>query len=176
MAVRPIVAFPDPRLGAAAHRVENFDAGLRQLAGDLLDTLHAAPGIGITAPHVGILMRVVVLDLADGAGAQVYVNPSIEWASQDRIRHMEGSVSMPGWTETIERAADIRVAYQDLSGAARTEAATALRSVCLQHEIDQLEGIFWIERLSRLKRERLLRRFEKARRSGGGPQPRPASP
>jgi peptide deformylase len=176
MTVRPIVSFPDPRLSATAHRVESFDAGLSQLADDLLDTLHAAPGIGITAPHVGIQLRLVVIDLADGAGARVYVNPSIEWASQDRARHPEGSVSMPGLTETLERPARVRVTYQDLSGAARAEEASGLRSVCLQHEIDQLDGVFWIERLSRLKRERLLKRFEKARTLARGPHPKPAAP
>jgi peptide deformylase len=176
MPVRPIVTFPDPRLRAAAERVESFDTGLRQLADDLLDTLHAAPGIGITAPHVGILLRLVVIDLADGAGASIYANPVINWSSDERREDTEGSVSMPGMTETLARPARIRVTYQDLSGAVHAEEAAGLRCTCLQHEIDQLDGIFWIWRLSRLKRERLIRRFETQRSLARSRHPKPAAP
>jgi peptide deformylase len=165
MTIRTILRFPDPRLRAMAAPVDVFDAELSALAGDLLETMRAAPGIGITAPHVGILLRLVVIELTNVGGAQTYVNPQIVWSSEDRLRHPEGSVSMPGLAEEIERPARIRLSYQDLGGIERTEEASGLLSVCLQHEIDQLDGIFWIHRLSRLKRDRLIKRFDRQRGS-----------
>jgi peptide deformylase len=144
--------------------VTAFDGALRELAADLLETMHAAPGIGITAPHIGILLRVVVLDLDPVDGARTYVNPEIVWASPEMIMHQEGSVSMPGVTDDIERHAKARISYRDIDGKAHTEESQGLRAVCHQHEIDQLNGMFWIRRLSRLKRERLIKRFEKLSR------------
>jgi peptide deformylase len=142
-----------------------FDGALRDLAADLLETMHAAPGIGITAPHIGISLRVVVLDLDATEGARTYVNPEIIWASSETILHREGSVSMPGVNDDIERHARVRISYQDVHGNPRIEESDGLRAVCHQHEIDQLNGLFWIKRLSRLKRERLIKRFEKMSRS-----------
>ena len=162
MTVRPIVRYPDPRLALPAQPVTMFDAALRELADDLLATMHAAPGIGITAPHIGISLRVVVLDLGDGA--RTYVNPEIVWVSSEMIMHQEGSVSMPGVNDDIRRHQRVRISYRDLDGNEQTEEAGGLRAVCHQHEIDQLNGTFWIERLSRLKRERLIKRFEKLSR------------
>ena len=163
MAVRPIVKFPDPRLRIVAAPVTLFDDALKQLADDLLETMRAAPGIGITAPHIGVASRVVVLELTAG-NVRVYVNPAIEWASDELAKHDEGSVSMPGAIEEIERPARVRVIYQDLTGAPLTEEADGLLAVCHQHEIDQLDGIFWLQRLSRLKRERVVKRYERGLR------------
>ena len=142
-----------------------FDGALRDLAQDLLETMHAAPGIGITAPHIGISLRVVVLDLDTDDGARTYVNPEIVWASPETIMHREGSVSMPGVNDDIRRHARVRISYRDIGGNLQTEESDGLRAVCHQHEIDQLNGLFWIKRLSRLKRERLIKRFEKVPRS-----------
>ena len=164
MTVRPIVRYPDPRLAIPARPATEFDDALRELAKDLLDTMHAAPGIGITAPHIGVFLRVVVLDLGSGDGPRSYVNPEIAWASSEMIMHREGSVSMPGVNEEVERHARVRISYQDLDGNMHTEEADGLRAICHQHEIDQLNGLFWINRLSRLKRERLIKRFEKMSR------------
>jgi peptide deformylase len=158
------VRFPDPRLRLVAAPVEIFDAALRTLAGDLLDTMRAAPGIGITAPHIGVPTRLVVLELAGPDSARTYVNPTIDWASAETSRHPEGSVSMPGVTEEIERPARVRVTYRTLDGDTRTEEADGLLALCHQHEIDQLDGIFWLHRLSRLKRERVVKRYEKLKR------------
>ena len=163
MAVRSIVGFPDPRLRLAAEPVTRFDAELRALAGDLLDTMRGAPGVGITAPHVGVPLRLVVLELVPGE-VGIYVNPEVIEASSDTVRHVEGSVSMPGVTDEIERPARVTLRYQDLDGVERIEAADGFRAICHQHEIDQLDGIFWIERLSRLKRDRLIARYNKLRR------------
>jgi peptide deformylase len=161
MTIRPIIRYPDTRLALPAEHVTSFDDGLRDLAQDLLDTMHAAPGIGITAPHVGVSLRVVVLDLGDSEGARTYINPEIVQASPEMIMHMEGSVSMPGVRDEIERHARVRVSYWDVDGNKQSEESDGLRAVCHQHEIDQLNGMFWIKRLSRLKRERLVKKFEK---------------
>jgi peptide deformylase len=164
MTIRPIVRYPDPRLALPAEPVTVFDGALRDLARDLLETMHAAPGIGITAPHIGISLRVVVLDLDANDGARTYVNPEITWASPEMIMHQEGSVSMPGVNDDIRRHARVRISYHDVHGNAQSEESEGLRAVCHQHEIDQLNGLFWIQRLSRLKRERLIKHFEKMSR------------
>lgn len=164
MTIHPIVRYPDPRLILPAQPVTVFDGALRELANDLLQTIRAAPGIGITAPHIGISLRVVVLDLDPANGARTYVNPEIVWASPEMILHQEGSVSMPGVNDDIQRHHRVRISYRDLDGQEQTEESDGLRAVCHQHEIDQLNGMFWIQRLSRLKRERLIKRFEKLSR------------
>lgn len=164
MTIRPLLRYPDPRLALAAEPVTAFDGALRELAADLLDTMRAAPGIGITAPHVGVSLRVVVLELDPAEGARTYVNPEVIWASPETILHREGSVSMPGVNDDVERRARVRIGYRDLDGNLQTEESDGLRAVCHQHEIDQLDGVFWIRRLSRLKRERLIKRFEKMSR------------
>lgn len=146
-----------------AEPVSLFDDDLRKLAADLADTMRAAPGIGITAPHIGIPKRLVVIELSSAEGLRTYVNPTILWASTEMIRHQEGSVSMPGVVEDVERHARVRVSYRDLNGAEHIEEADGLLAVCHQHEIDQLDGIFWIQRLSRLKRDRLIKRYGKLR-------------
>ena len=164
MPIHPIIRYPDSRLSLPAQPVTVFDDALRDLADDLLETMHAAPGIGITAPHIGISLRVVVLALDPIEGAQTYVNPEIIWASPETILHQEGSVSMPGVNDEVSRHARVRISYQDVHGNKQTEESAGLRAVCHQHEIDQLNGLFWIKRLSRLKRERLIKRFEKVSR------------
>ena len=164
MTIRPIVRYPDRRLAMPAHPVTAFDGALRELAADLLDTMRAAPGIGITAPHVGVPLRVVVLELDAKDGARTYINPQIEWASPEMIMHREGSVSMPGVNDEVQRHARVRISYRDLDGSMHKEESEALRAVCHQHEIDQLDGMFWIQRLSRLKRERLVKKYEKISR------------
>jgi len=165
MTIRPIIRYPDRRLAMPARPVTAFDDGLRELAADLLDTMRAAPGIGITAPHIGVPLRLVVLELDAREGPLTYVNPVIEWMSPEMILHREGSVSMPGVNDEVQRHARVRVSYQDLDGNMRSEESEGLRAVCHQHEIDQLDGLFWIQRLSRLRRDRLVKKFEKMGRS-----------
>jgi peptide deformylase len=164
VATRPIVRYPDPRLRMKAEPVAEIDEEIRTLARDLTDTMRAAPGIGITAPHVGVLRRVVVIQLETDPQPHIYINPQIAWASPDMIRRTEGSVSMPGVTDEIERHARVRVSYRTLEGVEREDEADGLMAVCHQHEIDQLDGIFWIDRLSKLKRDRLIKRFDKLQR------------
>ena len=105
-----------------------------------------------------------MLDLDRVDGARTYVNPEIVWTSPEMMMHQEGSVSMPGVNDDIQRHARVRISYRDLDGHLQTEESQGLRAVCHQHEIDQLDGLFWIRRLSRLKRERLIKRFEKLTR------------
>jgi len=118
MAVGPIIKFPDPRLRAVAEPIEKFDVDLALLAADLLETMYAAPGIGITGPHIGVLKRIVAIELPSSSKSGIFVNPSIIEASTEMIRHTEGSVSMPGVTEEVERHARVRIRYQDLDGKA----------------------------------------------------------
>ena len=164
MAVRPLLRFPDIGLKTVCEPVEIFDQRLRDLADDLLDTMRAAPGVGITAAHIGVFLRVAVIELGRNEGVRHYVNPEIVSVSDDTIRHVEGSVSMPGMTDEVVRPKAIRVRYRDLTGVVHEEEAEGFLAVCIQHEIDQLDGIFWIQRLSRLKRERLVRRWDKLRK------------
>jgi len=164
MPILPIVRYPDPRLALAAEPVTAFDDALRELARDLLETMHAAPGIGITAPHIGVSLRVVVLELDAADGARTYVNPRIVWASPETLLHQEGSVSMPGVHDEMRRHARVRISFCDLDGNFQTEESDGLRAVCHQHEIDQLDGMFWLKRLSRLRRERRVKRYEKLSR------------
>lgn len=164
MPARPLVTFPDPRLRLKALPAGTVDAAMRQLADDIVETMRAVSAVGLTACHIGELKRVVVIRLDPSAPAQVYVDPDIVWASAETAVHTEGSVSMPGVNEEVERPARIRLAWRDLDDVARETEADGFLAACLQHEIDQLDGIFWIERLSRLKRERVIKRFDKLRR------------
>jgi peptide deformylase len=164
VAVRPIIRFPDPRLRQRAEPILGIDEEIRGLAQDLAETMHAAPGIGITAPHIGVLLRMVVIQLEGAKAPHVSINPEIVRFSPEMIRHVEGSVSMPGVTDEIERHARVRVRYRGLDGLEHEEEAEGLMAVCFQHEIDQLDGIFWLDRLSRLKRDRLIKRFDKLQR------------
>ncbi|GEO98639.1 peptide deformylase [Methylobacterium haplocladii] len=164
MTARDLILFPDPRLKIVARPVEAWDERLRAVTDDVLDTLRAVSAIGLTAPHIGEPVRIVVIRLQPDMPHIVYVNPVIVEASDERAPQMEGSVSMPGITESIERAERIRVRYRDLDGIEHEEAAEGFAAACLQHEIDQLDGIFWIERLTRLRRERALKRFAKLKR------------
>ena len=164
MPLRTILRYPDAGLRQVAEPVAHFDAALRDLASDLVDAMRAAPGIGITAPHIGVARRLVVIELPDESEVRVYVNPEIVELSAETVRHPEGSVSMPGVSEEVERPARIAIRYRDLDGDEQHGAAEGLLAVCLQHEIDQLDGLFWIGRLSRLKRERVIKRYEKLER------------
>lgn len=143
----------------------HFDNALRALVDDIHDTMLAAPGIGITGPHIGVAKRIVVIQLSATEPRRVYINPQIVSASAETKRHVEGSVSMPGVTDEIERPAAVQLRFQDVDGAEHIEDADGLLAVCLQHEIDQLDGIFWLQRLSPLRRERVVKRYQKLRKA-----------
>ncbi|MBB4478229.1 peptide deformylase [Rhizobium etli] len=162
MPVRPILHYPHQGLKTVCAPVTAFDASLAALADDLLATMRAAPGVGITAAHIGVFLRVTVLELDRADGVRLYVNPEITWRSQETMIHAEGSVSMPGATDEVTRPRAIRFRYQDADGKMHEETAEGFLAICIQHEVDQLDGIFWLQRLSRLKRDRLVKKWEKA--------------
>ncbi|PWR18856.1 peptide deformylase [Zavarzinia compransoris] len=161
MPIRPLLLYPDPGLRRPAAPVTRFDDGLSALAADIAETMAAHQAIGLSACHVGDYRRLVVLRLDPGAGPEVFVNPAVTWVSPETGTRDEGSVSMPGIYEPVTRPARIRLTWQDLDGTAREGEAADWRAACLMHEIDQLDGVFWLARLSRLRRDRALKRFGK---------------
>lgn len=157
-----LLRYPDPHLKMSCAPVNVFNDDLRQLSDDLLQVMRSVAGVGITAAHAGVLTRLVIVELDRSQGVRIFVNPSISWASEETAGHMEGSVCMPGATEEVTRPASVRFQYQDLTGKPHEEAATGFFAACMQHEIDQLDGIFWLQRLSRLKRDRVIKKWEKS--------------
>ena len=159
-----ICRYPDAALANPCAPVSRFDEDLTALADDLYHTMRAAPGVGITAAHCGIALRIVILDLEELGGRRDYINPEVLRASPELAEYTEGSVSMPGVTETVSRPKEVTIRYQDLVGNTHEETLSDFPAICMQHEIDQLDGIFWIQRLSRLKRERLIKKWKKLSR------------
>ncbi|MCK2052886.1 peptide deformylase [Methylobacterium sp. 37f] len=166
MTAASLLIYPDPGLRRVAEPVLHVDEALRAAARDLEAVMLAVSALGLTLPHIGRPQRLVLLRMEPGEPVTAYVNPEIVWASPERGPQTEGSVSMPGVMEVVDRAVRVRVRYRDLDGTEREEEAEGFRAACLQHEIDQLDGVFWIERLSRLRRERAIKRFAKLRRAG----------
>jgi len=163
--VKPLVIYPDPRLSKSAEPVAIFDAELRTLISDLHDTMKEAQGIGITAPHIGVMKRIAIVQLTPEDPLKTYINPKVVWASDTLAPCKEGSVSMQGVVEDVSRPVSVRVSFQDLDGKEQSEEAGGLHAVCLQHEIDQLDGIFWLQKLSRLKKDRVIKKYEKVKRA-----------
>jgi peptide deformylase len=168
MAIRPILVIPDPKLRQVAEHVPDVDATIRSLADDMLETMYAAPGIGLAAPQIGIMKRVVVLDVAKRQDEEakpepmVLINPAISWSSEELSVYEEGCLSIPDFYEAVERPAVIRVEFLDREGAPKEIEADGILATCIQHEIDHLDGVLFIDYISRLKRARVLRKFEKA--------------
>lgn len=171
MSVRPLVYWPDPRLAQPSAMMERYDVALYTLANDLLDTMRAAPGVGATAAHMGVLTRLFVIELPEDPAPRFYVNAEILSASAESQVNMEGSISMPGARAEISRAASVRVRWRDLDGGEHEEAVAGFRAACIQHEIDQMDGVFWLQRLSKLKRDRVIARWRKEDRQRGGHNP-----
>ncbi len=135
MPARPLVLYPDRRLWLKAQPITEWNDSVPVLASNVIDTMHTVGAIGLTASHIGDLRRLVVIRLEPAVEPRTYVNPEVVWASPERAAHTEGSVSMPGVTEQIERPAVVRVRYQDLSGAICEEEAEGFRAACLQHAL-----------------------------------------
>ena len=163
MPLLPILRYPDPRLKKVAKRVEKFDDSIRRLAADMAETMYEAPGIGLAATQVDVHLRVIVIDVSETRDQLlVLVNP--ELVESDGLQVCEeGCLSVPGIYDKVERAEHVTVRYFDAEGQKRSIEADGLLAVCLQHEIDQLDGIFWIDRLSRLKRERMVKKYNKGK-------------
>jgi peptide deformylase len=164
MTIRPILRYPHPGLKTVCAPVTAFHVDLHIRSSLHEYFLRPAKVVGITAAHIGIFQRVVVIELSKADGVRTYVNPEILSSSAETLRQMEGSVSMPGATEEVIRPGAIRFRYQTVTGETKEENADGFLAICIQHEIDQLDGIFWLQRLSKLKRDRLIRKWEKAAR------------
>ncbi|MGE3931146.1 MAG: peptide deformylase [Hyphomonadaceae bacterium] len=167
MAIRPILTAPDPRLKQKSAPVEGgvTDAH-RRLMDDMLETMYDAPGIGLAAIQVGEPLRIIVMDLArEGEPKQprYFVNPEILWQSDDLVPYEEGCLSVPEIYDEVDRPARVRIRYLDYKGKEIEEECDGLYAVCIQHEMDHLEGVLFIDHLSRLKRETVLRRLKKAK-------------
>ncbi|MEQ8283482.1 MAG: peptide deformylase [Parvibaculum sp.] len=167
MAIREIITAPDPRLKEVSKPVDKVDDGLRALMDDMLETMYAAPGIGLAAIQVGVPKQVIVMDLArDGEKPEprYFINPEILWTSDDTAVYEEGCLSVPDMYEDVERPARCRVRYLDDQGEIREEECDELLATCLQHEMDHLKGILFIDHLSRVKRSMMLKKLIKQKK------------
>ncbi len=164
MTILDIRVVPDPILKQVSKPVPGVDDDLRRLMDDMLETMYDAPGIGLAAIQVGVAKQVIVMDLAregEPPEPRYFVNPQILWASEDMAPYEEGCLSVPEVFDEVERAARVKVKYLDYDGQERVVEADGLFSVCLQHEMDHLKGVLFIDYLSRLKRDRAVTRVRK---------------
>ena len=172
MAILPIVEVPDPRLRQISSPVETVDDGVRKLVADMFETMYAAPGIGLAAIQVGVPKRVLVMDLQEPEeeggepvrDPRVFINPEIITRSDEEVPYLEGCLSVPDQYADVERPDRIRARWLDEHGQPHEEDLDGLLAVCLQHEMDHLEGILFIDHLSRLKREMVLKKLAKMRK------------
>jgi peptide deformylase len=167
MAPREILILPDKRLRQVSKPVERIDQGTRKLVDEMFESMYEAPGIGLAAVQIGTPRRVITMDLAkkeDPRDPQVFINPEIVWASEEKATYEEGCLSIPEFYEEVERPSQVKVKYLDLQGEQRLIEANGLFATCLQHEIDHLNGILFIDHLSKLKRDRVIKKFAKAAR------------
>jgi len=165
MALRDIIILPDQRLRLVSEPAKTIDTELRLLVDDMLETMYEAPGIGLAAIQVGVPKRVIVMDLAkkdEPKEPQVFINPQMLWRSDEKTIYEEGCLSIPEFYEEVERPAKVRVRFLDLAGAAQELEASGLMATCLQHEIDHLDGVLFIDHISKLKRDRVIKKFAKA--------------
>jgi peptide deformylase len=187
MPIRPILEVPDPRLKTVSRPVERFDDELRALVDDMFETMYDAPGIGLAAIQVGVPLRVLVIDLQEPdpnaqpgdchaeacdhdhqpvrRNPRVFVNPEILDPSQEHSVYQEGCLSVPEIYAEVERPATVRARWQDLDGMVHEEAMAGLMATCLQHEMDHLQGVLFIDHLSRLKRQMALKKLDKLRKA-----------
>jgi peptide deformylase len=164
MALREILVVPDPILKQVSTPVETVDDDLRALMDDMLETMYAAPGIGLAAVQVGVPKRVIVMDLAregEPPAPRYFVNPEILWASEETAPYEEGCLSVPEIFDEVERPSQVKLRYLDYDGKVVEEDAEGLYAVCIQHEMDHLEGVLFIDYLSRLKREQAVKKVKK---------------
>jgi peptide deformylase len=165
MARRDIVTLPDPRLRLVSQPVGTIDAETRRLVEDMFETMYAAPGIGLAAIQVGVPKRIFIMDLAkkdEQRKPQTFINPEILTTSEERSTYEEGCLSIPEYYEEVERPSQVKLRYLDLDGSLRELEANGLFATCLQHEIDHLDGVLFIDHLSKLKRDRVIKKFAKA--------------
>ena len=164
MAIRPIIILPDSKLRLVSEPVKTVDDTIRAFIDDMVDTMHDAPGIGLAAIQIGAPQRIVVIDLAkkdEPPQVQYFVNPEVVWSSEEKSVYEEGCLSIPEYYEEVERPARIRARFLDRDGQEREIEAEGLLATALQHEIDHLNGVLFIDHISRLKRDRVIKKFVK---------------
>lgn len=170
MPLHPIVTLPDEKtLREVSKPVAAVDSHVRKLWDDMLETMYHAPGIGLAAIQIGVPQRLLVIDLSKDGEEKTplfVANPEITWSSAAQSDYEEGCLSIPEYYEMVTRPAEIKLRYLDRQGDAREILATGLMATCLQHEVDHLNGILFIDRISRLKRERVIKKFQKAQKLG----------
>jgi peptide deformylase len=167
MAIRPILTAPDPRLKAVSEPVEKVDGEIRALVDDMIETMYDADGIGLAAIQVGVPKRVLVMDIDQKDGKKnpkAYINPKILWASEELATFEEGCLSVPEIWDEVERPAKIRAEYLDRDGKRHEIEAEGLLATCLQHEMDHLDGILFVDHLSKLKRSMAMKKLQKAKK------------
>jgi peptide deformylase len=174
MALREILSIPDKKLRLVSEPVTKFDAELKSLVEDMFETMYDAPGIGLAAIQIGVPLRLITMDLAkkdDPKEPQVFINAEILSKSDDKSIYEEGCLSIPEYYEEVERPSSVKVKYLDIDGKAHEVEATGLLATCLQHEIDHTNGILFIDHISKLKRDMVMKKFKKAAKRG---HPHPA--
>ena len=175
MALRPIIILPDPKLRLLSAPLGQVDDELRKLMDDMVETMHDAPGIGLAAIQIAEPIRLVVIDLAkkdEPPQPQYFVNPEIVWSSEERSVYEEGCLSIPEYYEEVERPAKVRARFLDREGKRQEILAEGLLATALQHEIDHLNGVLFIDYISKLKRDRVVKKFAKmAKRAAEGQRP-----
>ncbi|WP_157017509.1 peptide deformylase [Mesorhizobium xinjiangense] len=167
MAIKPLIILPDPVLRQVSKPVERVDDSVRKFADDMLETMYDAPGIGLAAIQVGEPLRMLVIDISkddEDHAPQVFINPEIVASSDERAVYEEGCLSIPDYYAEVERPASVTVRYLDRQGAQKEVAADGLLATCLQHEIDHLNGVLFIDHISRLKRDMVVKKFRKLAR------------
>ncbi len=173
MTIKPLIYLPDPVLKQVSKPLETVDARVQKFADDMLETMYDAPGIGLAAIQVGEPIRMLVLDVSkeeDEKKPQVFINPEVITSSQSRSVYEEGCLSIPGYYAEVERPAEIKVKYLDRDGKPQEIDADGILATCLQHEIDHLDGVLFIDHISRLKREMVVKKFTKASKTGTLPK------
>lgn len=176
MAILPIIVAPDPRLNRPAKPVEKVDAAVKQLMDDMLETMYEAPGIGLAAIQIAVPKRVVVIDVArrEDENAKpnplLLANPEILWTSEELSSMEEGCLSIPEYREEVFRPAKIKFAYLDRQGKRQEMDAEGLLATCVQHEVDHINGVLFIDHISRLKRERFLKKLIKTAKRADQPE------
>ncbi len=165
MAILPIIRYPDPRLKQISKPVTVFDERLKTLIDDMAETMYNAPGIGLAAPQVNVHEQVIIIDFSENRDSlQVFINPEIITASEEKVPYDEGCLSVPSIYEKIERPASVTVRAQDIQGNFFEVQAKDMLAVCLQHEIDHLNGFIFVDYLSQLKRNRIKTKMQKEQR------------
>jgi peptide deformylase len=165
MALRDILILPDKRLRQVSEPVKKITSEIKTLVEDMFETMYAAPGIGLAAIQVGVPKRVVTMDIAKREGEtepRVFINPEITWSSDEPSTYEEGCLSIPEIHEDVERPAKVRFKYLDLDGKPHEAEADGLFATCIQHEVDHLNGVLFIDHISKLKRDRIVKKFTKA--------------